>query len=168
MSKQNPSWIEAHEQLKISMQKEISIMREILANMHQEELSLLLNDRGSWTQVLQDRFPMIERLSDLRKQRMDATQKIEAIAKLDSITTPTLEQILPTEDESSCEILSLRDQLMALVEKINFQNNRNTTLFQQVEHQFDVPYHSSHRPIPNMSSQRARKKASVATYNFKR
>ncbi|HSW86828.1 MAG TPA: hypothetical protein VLG49_04940 [Rhabdochlamydiaceae bacterium] len=160
-------WNEAHDQLKISMQKEIGIMREILGNMHQEELSLLLNDKGSWNHVMQERSQLIERLSYLRAERLEATKKIEDMVDIkDKTKEIPLESILPTQDENSCEILSLRDQLMALMERINFQGCRNEILFHQVEHQPDIPYnpqYNQNQPAPAKS----KKKASIATYNFK-
>ena len=94
------SGVKAHDQLKISMQREIGIMREILANMHQEEHSLLMSDRGSWNHVMQERSVLIERLSYFRVERLEATKKIEEmVAPNDKTKTITLEEMLPSEDE---------------------------------------------------------------------
>ena len=166
-SQKDPLWIEAHDQLKLSMQKEISLMREILANMHQEELSLLVNDKGSWNKVMQERAQMIERLSDLRSQRVSVTQKIEKMVAPHHEGHPlTLDQILPSTEEISCEILSLRDQLMALIERMNLQNCRNEHLFYHVEH---LPPGSQglHHSLPP-SPERPKRKATVTTYQIKR
>lgn len=162
-------WNEARDQLKISMQKEISMMRELLANMHQEELSLLMNDRGSWNNVMQQRSQLIERLSYLRVERLEATKKIEdMVCAKDKAKEITLEEILPADDENSCEILSLRDQLFALMEKMNFQQCRNELLNHQAEHLADLPpQYGSPNPLPS-SAPNPKKKASIATYNFKR
>ena len=59
-------WNMLHEQLSEALQKEVSIMRELLANLHQEELSLLLNDQGSLHELLEQRSRIIERLSMFR------------------------------------------------------------------------------------------------------
>jgi hypothetical protein len=161
-------WDEAHDQLKVSMQKEIGIMREILANMHSEELSLMLNDRGSWNYVMQERAQLIDRLSHFRMERIEATKKIKEMVCLnDAHKQASVEDLLPTQEENSCEILSLRDQMMALMERINFQNCRNEVLFFQVEHQLDLPHHPSGHPMQQQQA-KSQKKASIATYNFKR
>src|SRR5579863_9500004 len=99
-------WIFLHEQLREALQKEVHIMRELLANMHQEELSLLLNDQGSLHELLDQRSIIIERLSAFRLMRIETTEKIEKILSKDAL--PTLENILPDAEETSTQILSLR------------------------------------------------------------
>lgn len=162
------TWIEAHDHLKALMQKEIHIMREILANMHQEELCLLLNDKGSWNQVMQERSTLIERLSSLRSDRITMTEKIEHMASLKTDTkSPSLEQILPAEDDATCEILSLRDQLMALIERMNTQNSRNEYLFHHVEYM--PPLSLPSEPVfPSKAAERPKRKAAIATYHIKK
>lgn len=168
LDKEHPAWNESHETLRNSLQKEIHLMREILANMHEEELSLLLNDKGSWNQVMQNRFNLIERLSVLRQDRILATQKVESLAK--SLTnTPLplpLEKILPMDDVTSCEILSLRDQLFALIERMNKQNGRNDYLFYHVEHSSQYP--GSYGQLAPIREERPKRKAAVATIQIKR
>jgi hypothetical protein len=150
-------WNMLHEQLKEALQKEVHIMRELLANMHQEELSLLLNDQGSLNELLEQRSRIIERLSTLRLSRIAATEKIEKIISKEN--TPTTERILPPDEDTSTEILSLRDQLMALTEQMNRQQSQNQYLTEHPDHT---------RIAPRESPQRAKRKASVATYQIKK
>lgn len=150
-------WIKLHERVKETLKKEVHIMRELLANMHQEELSLLLNDQGSLHELQSQRAVIVERLSSLRSIRMEATEQIEKIVAQEA--TPTLDRILPAEEETSTEILSLRDQLMALTEQLNRQQTQNQYLT-------DHPDHT--RCMPMQSAQRAKRKASVATYQIKK
>lgn len=163
----HPEWDRAHDILKSTLQKEVHLMREILANMHEEELSLLLNDKGSWNQVMQHRFGLIERLSTLRIERMEATQRIEDLAQPDSNTKRplSLEEILPVDEVISCEILSLRDQVLALIERMNKQNSRNEHLFKYAEYWHQNPHMYARGPVPE---ERAKRKAAVATYQIKR
>jgi len=150
-------WKILHEQLKEALQKEVYIMRELLANMDQEELSLLLNDQGSINELLEQRSRIIERLSSFRLCRIDATEKIEKIIAKGNV--PTTERILPSEEDTSTEILSLRDQLMALTEQMNRQQTQNQYLIEHPDHT---------RIAPRESVQRAKRKASVATYQIKK
>lgn len=123
-------WDAVKDSLKASMQKEISIMRDILGNMRREELSLEINDKGAWNYIVTERHELIQKLSVFRTARIEATKKLQSLVSAD-LNKPdvSLEQILPSEEESSCEILFLRDQIMALLEKMNQQNTRNEQLF---------------------------------------
>src|SRR4029078_7708234 len=116
MSGHNEEWNNLHDVLKETLKKEVSMMRELLANMHQEEVSLLLNDQGTVHELLHERCLIVERLGSLRTTRLEATNKIEKIASNES--PPTLREMFPLEEETSTEILSLRDQLMALTEQM--------------------------------------------------
>lgn len=131
-------FLEIHEELKRSMQKEVNLMRDLLANMHQEELSLLMHDRPSWNKLMEERAKIVENLGSWRSLRIAATEKLTTHYGQGK-KGPTLEEILPATEESSCEILSLRDQLMALTERTNGQNYRNQNLYKQVEPHFDTP-----------------------------
>jgi hypothetical protein len=150
-------WNMLHDQLREALQKEVSIMRELLANLHQEELSLLLNDQGSLHELLEQRSRIIERLSTFRLTRIETTEKIEKIVAVEN--PPTTDRILPAEEETSTQILSLRDQLMALTEQMNRQQTQNQYL---TEH----PDHS--RLVASQTLPRPKRKASVATYQIKK
>lgn len=153
------TWIETHHQLQQSMKKEIEAMREILANMHREEQSLVFNDKKTWDLLMQERADLILRLSDLRDLRLQATQKLELLAfpneKPEKIS---LEKILPLEDENSCETLFLRDQLIALVDRMNLQSARNEILLKLSEQEERYPQ-TQMEALP----QGKRKKISIAT-----
>jgi hypothetical protein len=160
-------WKETRDELKMIMKKEISMMREILANMHQEELNLNLGDQGGWTIVMQERSVLIERLGILREARIQATQKLEDLVPLSTKRdkkTP-LEQLLALDEEAYSEILLLRDQISALLERINFQNARNQTLFHRVEHQLALNTPRSYNPI--VEPVPVKKKISIATQEWK-
>ncbi|MBS3905035.1 MAG: hypothetical protein KGZ39_06895 [Simkania sp.] len=111
------NWENVQETLQASMKQEILAMREMLSNMHQEELSILAKDRNAWKQVMLERVTILSRLGELRAVRLEATQQLESMTKQSSHS-----------NEDNCEILSMRDQLTALVEKMNQQNIRNQTL----------------------------------------
>ena len=154
MSDNAEEWTALHVQLQQTLQKEVSMMRELLANMHQEELSLLLNDQGSLSQLLHDRTQLIDHLSTLRTTRLETAERIE---KMTGDKTP--EQMFPIEEESSMEILSLRDQLMALTEQMNRQKSQN---------QYLIDHPTEAKLAAPQNTARAKRKASVATYQIKK
>lgn len=126
---QQEAWKETHAELQQSMKQEIETMREILANMHQEELSLMSKDKTAWAHIMEERSKLIARLSDLRDLRLQATLKLQSLAFPQGGTDEIpLEKLLPAEEASSCETLFLRDQMMALLDRLNLQSNRNELL----------------------------------------
>ncbi len=152
-------WDALHEQLKGTLQKEVNIMRELLANLHQEELSRVFRDEGSLNQVLQQRSQIVDRLSSLRISRIKTTEMIEQIVATKE-EHPSVDQILPPQEEMSTEILSLRDQLMALTEQLNRQQSYNQYI---IEHPEQLRSHQQ-----QLEAARPKKKAIVATYQIKR
>ena len=152
------NWQALHDALRDDLQKEIHLTRELLSNMHQEEVSLMLHDNGSLNQVLQQRSPMLEKLSSLRLHRQNTLEKIEKIAPCKN-KHPSLDEILPPSDDTSTEILSLSDQLMALTERLNRQHTHN----QHLTDHGDPTRHL--QPAPEA---RPKRKASVATYQIKK
>jgi hypothetical protein len=156
-------WMETHDALRIVMQNEIRLMRELLANMHEEELVLLLNDNPGWTQVVQKRVSMLQSLKHLRGQREVTTKNIEGLVfSQGKKQIIGVSDLLPSEEEITCEILSLSDQLVALMEKINYQNTRNEMLFLRTPHNAHLPDPST--PMADPMLQPAKRKSSVATY----
>jgi citrate lyase gamma subunit len=150
----NPeNWQSLHNELRNSLEKEIRLTRELLSNMHQEEISLMLHDTGNLNQVLQVRSQMLETLSFLRLRRVDTTVKHNP---------PSLEEILPPGEEISTEILSLSDQLMALTERMNRQHTQNQRLTAYGDHGKCYP------PMQLESQNRPKRKASIATFNIKK
>lgn len=128
MEKRDPiSWNAMHEKLKESMKKEITTLREILANMHQEKELLILNDSANLEKILNERSDMLCRLDTLQSERLKAIKHLSEAAHLDSLS---LEQLLPLEEEESCETLLLQEQLTSLKEKIEEQSHENSFLKQ--------------------------------------
>jgi hypothetical protein len=137
--------------LKLSMQKEVNMMREILSNMHREELSLQFNDKTSWEHVMIERAEMIDRLGTLRQKRMSATELFEKQSSY--------------EDNEAIEILTLRDQIVALAERMNLIKCRNEYLSQHLVLQ---EHPSSQTSLPTPQIQRPKRKSSIATYPRKK
>lgn len=166
MNGQNDKILKLQEELTACMKKEVGLMREVLANMHQEEVSLIMFDRTGWTHTMQDRFPLIQRLSSLRKSRLETTQSMEDI--LSSGKKMPLEKILPESQQESCEIFYLSDQILALTERMNIQHTKNESLMKNYELYINSPAHF-HQGIPfsRDEGKKPKCKAAVATYPTK-
>lgn len=147
-----------HFSLNSALKNEIELMRELLANLHQEELALLENDKHRWAQVMEERSDHIVNLKEIRHQRICATEDLSR-----HTTFVEKGEILPVQDERSCEIFSKLDQLLALLERINLQNCRNDVLFDQSKQKQDLPLQCTY-PHP---LHREKRKTKVATYTRK-
>src|SRR4051812_35311550 len=98
---EQPLWKESHLALQETMKREIEAMREILSNLHREELLLASNDKEGSNQLMQERLKLLDHLGYLREARLQAMEKLEQLAD----SNGKLEQLLPPEDENSCETL---------------------------------------------------------------
>ena len=152
-------WEKAHPILSFCLEKEIRLMREVLTTLHQEELALLEHEMRRWKKEIRHLSDLIVDLKGLREKRIAATKELTLLR--DQLNR---EELFPAEEESSCEILSKLDQIMALISRINLQNCRNGALFEQVKK-------SNHAPLsclyPHPLHQPKRKKTSVATCSKK-
>ena len=119
------NWNQLHDEIKVNLQKEVYLMRELLANLHQEVL-----DKEHSMQIMQQRQSLLERLNQARELRLVATQKLETLINPSSKDLK-LEQIMPLDDEQTTEVLSLNDQLGALTKKMNQQNMDNQNNLKQ-------------------------------------
>lgn len=119
------NWNQLHDEIKVNLQKEVYLMRELLANLHQEIL-----DKEHSIQIMQQRQSLLERLNQARELRLMATQKLETLID-PSNKDLKLEQIMPLDDEQTTEVLSLNDQLGALTKKMNQQNMDNQSSLKQ-------------------------------------
>lgn len=103
-----------HNRFQEEMRKEVYLMRELLSNMHQEEVSLMLQDKKSLQEILDTRSSLLEKLGCVRRDKQGVLQ--------------ALEKSLP-HFHRSIEVVSLYDQLSALSEKVHrqFFTNRHLT-----------------------------------------
>jgi flagellar biosynthesis/type III secretory pathway chaperone len=109
------------DQLAEIIQEEIKLMREILSNLLQEEVVLLQQDRNSWQYLMQKRFSILQKISQLREKRSNCN--LDTCAPLDQ----------------ALDISILADQLIVLVDKANKQNMRNQTIMEGSQHSIAIP-----------------------------
>lgn len=128
--------------LYLALKREIELMRELLANLHEEELALLERNQRRWFEIMQIRSDQIVLLRDLRIERFSLALR-ERISE-------------------DCSLISLIDQMIALNERINLQNCRNEALFHQAKNRPDLPLHCSYpHPLHAEKVQPIRKKTAL-------
>jgi len=146
-------WSLAHDELRVAMQKELAILRELLSNLFQEEFFLNQGAAQGIRQILQDRSELRKALETTRKERLLVTTGLKKSLKVQS-KGKKLELcfLLPDEDENSSEILSLREQKRTLLYKLHDQKMRNSHLSREG------------KILPKTQSAQRKKKSAVATY----
>lgn len=111
--------------LQEQLQKEVYLMRELLSNMHQEEISRMLHDKTTLAAILDSRSTLLDKLGSLRKVKFTTIQNMHNKAPY-----------LP----SSIEMSFLHDQLTTLSEKIQRQFSTNRRLANHPE-RYAYPSH---------------------------
>ena len=119
------------EKLQLVMNREIVALREILANLQSEQHSLLVDDNATVQAALSMRGPLIEVMKHWRIKMIKEIKGLGEHLHLDMTNNKDLlleewmSMIVEIIGEDNCEILCLRDQILALVDKIDRQNRRN-------------------------------------------
>ncbi|MBI3236593.1 MAG: hypothetical protein HYZ48_02665 [Chlamydiales bacterium] len=163
LAESNDRWDVLQNELRVILEKEVFLTRELLSNLHQEEISLMLQDTGTCHYLLQQRGSLVDRLGDLRSFRDKTNDQIlEILGK--NLPLQVEEEIIPCPEEMGCEIISLRDQLVALTERMNLQKLRNQHLTAHPEHLISLRHHE----IGAQEALRAKRKPAVAVYQIKK
>lgn len=116
------------------LEKEVMLMRDILANMHEEQQAILNRDDSSMQDLMSRRKTFYLQLTDIRNHRIEAMEMLALLLlhkkNVDLLFDENvgLEILLTASGVDSVEILSLREQMVALVEKMNQQICRNHDL----------------------------------------
>jgi hypothetical protein len=120
-------WKEIQHQLKAIMKKEVSLMREVLATMHQEEHFILTQDIINREGLIKERALLNETLNSLKINRLDLVRQLTDLLPFSKKNRP-FEQLLAIDDEGYSELQLLQDQFKALSQRTDFQHQRNAAL----------------------------------------
>jgi hypothetical protein len=118
-------WTKDHDNLRSLLKKELEIMRHLIENLQQEEIFILNKDKTSTEALITDRALLITNLNVTRSSRLASIKKLESMKKG---FVGNLEELLPVNNEGSWEIVSMLNQIVALLDRINFQGSRNSML----------------------------------------
>ena len=126
----------AQNKLEVLMRREISILRELLGNMQEEQNALVSNDVEGLKNIMDTRHPLMDLMLQVRQQRLDV---FNILAELRDIPIASFEHSSAGLESSllwdcigdeCCEIISLKEQIIALLEKIQIQSNQNNYLIE--------------------------------------
>ena len=128
------------EEIILLMKQEIAIMRDILSSMQEEQEALLHNDTVRLKKVMEKQAPLVDQMMPIRQQRLErlkivAESKGFPVENVEEVSIET-QQELTTSSIWECigpewvSVLSLRDQLVALLEALRDQAQKNNYLIQ--------------------------------------
>ena len=118
-------WTETHDYLQLVMKRELETMRQLLDNLHLEEQFIVRGEKKYWSSMMEERAHLKKQLQTLHKDKHYVTKKLESLTEQ---SNAMLESLLPPQDTNSWEILSMRDQMHTLLERMNLQKSRNEML----------------------------------------
>jgi len=125
-------WTETHDYLELVMKRELETLRQLLENMHMEEELIRRKEKKYLGRLMQERERLLEQLEAIR---LDKVYIIKKLAALFSRQEVPLEELLPPASGASFEILSLRDQMAALLDRVSLQKSRTEMVKSLVEAQ---------------------------------
>lgn len=117
--------------LTATMTSLVRVLRELLANMEQEQHAILVQDAPAFQIIMNHRSPLLESMHTCRKTMVSEIEKLHQ-------SHPGIEEMITEKDhlmnlaqlagEENVELLTLRDQILALTEEMDKQNLRNNFL----------------------------------------
>ncbi len=109
---------ELFEDLHDIMSREVSVLREVLANMHAEQHAILNKDRVSQLILNENRVVLV---NDMRKLRELMITKMEVVEE-------SAIEAIPKAVDGDSQFLTLKDQILTLGQKIHDQKKYNHSL----------------------------------------
>lgn len=153
------------DELMVFMTQEIAVLREILANLQTEQYSLLQNDEKGVKAAMDIRAPLLKTMHHWRVKMIKSIKHLAEILRIDLKKSEDLtlqdwlSLIVDIIGHDQCEILYLRDQILALVDRIDKINNRNHFLLELKHHEGYEPEEAMYRmprlqPMPKPNKPR--------------
>lgn len=125
------TWSTLHEELQVVLAQEITLRREILGNMNQQEYVLLIGDIELKEELYIECNKLVRRLKEVTKLRGSLTRKIfDHLPK--NIEGSKLDEVLDPLVDVESETLILYQKTQNLIEKIHSQQLRNKTLHEMI------------------------------------
>ena len=174
MSRRNEKLLAAQHYLEGVMGKEISVMRDLLASMEDERQALMSDETMPLRELMNKRQGLLEKITQVRLNRIEAVKELVLLLGIHTSSDGQggepwmMSKLLDHRDMDSCHLLSLRDQILALLEKMNDYNTRNAYL---LERNVEISRGLTRRLIPRVPTpaysmqvaERRKPKSAVAT-----
>ncbi len=117
--------------LKTAMTSLVKVLREILANMEEEHHSLIMQNASAFQLIMHRRSALMHSMRSYRKTMMTEIDKLQEKYQEFSEAEDEYDKLLNLTQligEDNLELLTLRDQILALLDKMEKQNACNNFL----------------------------------------
>jgi flagellar biosynthesis/type III secretory pathway chaperone len=155
MEENNPEVGETEVALKDVMNREIRILRELLGSIYEEQQAHLTNNINGLKELQTQREQLLQKMANERETRLVLVSRLYELLTDGAQGSSSLDEHecldILTEHASSesCEILMLRDQMIALIDQMTEQGNRNNYLLEgKISHTKEL-LQRIHPPNPN-------------------
>ncbi len=115
----------SHEILKETMTLLVKILREILTNMEEEQHIMLMQDNLVGMRIINQRSVLMTAMHDCRNTLTKELEKLKVIHDDEENELEILKNLAHMIGEDKIDLLILRDQILALTEKVEQQYGRN-------------------------------------------
>lgn len=119
------------EYLMTSMNSLVKILREVLSNMEEEQKAILDQNPSIFQQIMNNRESLIHEMQKTRRfiiKEIDQLSSLHPEIPLFDSEKDKLMNLAQLVGEDRVELLSLRDQIIALIDKMENQNVSNHVL----------------------------------------
>ena len=117
--------------LKNSMSSLVNVLRELLANMEEEQHAILIQNASAFQVIMNNRSSLLNVMNDCRSTMVEEIGKLQEMHPEIPIINNEQDRLLnlaKLAGEDNVELLTLRDQILALTEKMEHQNVSNNAL----------------------------------------
>ncbi|MDR3624532.1 MAG: hypothetical protein P4L16_05280 [Chlamydiales bacterium] len=124
---------EIQERVTDLLKREVILMREILANMLEEERAFIEKDPKALQNVMMRRDAPLQALMEVREERSEKLHELTSLLtpKESAKSAMNLCSLMEAKGLESFEVVLLQDQIVALIEKMSIQHSSNEHLMEQ-------------------------------------
>jgi flagellar biosynthesis/type III secretory pathway chaperone len=148
----------------------VHVLREFLANLEEEEHSLLIQDPSLFKLIMGNRSILLKKMHENRSvmvHEIDFLRTLHPDAPALEDDQDRLIYLSLLAGEDNVELLTLRDQILALTEKIEKQNKKNNFLLDNTlatdEEKYSHEFKAIHKHIPVKTAIPPLKKSALQT-----
>lgn len=122
-----------HLKLQEVMRLELSLLREILSLMKEEENALLEQNKELHASLFSKRAELKQKVKNVQKIRRQATKKLfkdsTQTVDLHHFNSKIFDDLVAQDEENASETFSLREQILKIIQHIDAQKHRITKTF---------------------------------------
>lgn len=142
------------EALKMAMSALVNVLRELLANMEEEQYAIMAQNAPAFQVIMNSREPLLNSMQAFRGAMVQEINKLKDLhpehADFES-DQERLKNLARLAGADNIELLTLRDQILALSEQMEKQNTYNKLLLGNQQNESD-PENYSHQYKPRLAA----------------